>query len=87
MEPNTGKQLGWFGLLMIAVVSGLVVKVVGDPLVQVISPMVEDAAEEITDSLQDQPWGKQLNRWLEDWLSLTSAPQSANPKSDKLLVK
>ncbi len=54
---------------MIAVISGLVVKVIGDPLVQVISPTMEDVAEETTDLLQDHHWRKQLDRWLEDWLS------------------
>lgn len=69
--PKTTGQLGWFGLLMIAVISGLVVKIVGDPLVQVISPKLEDAAEStedfVDDHWPDQNWGKQLDRWLEDW--------------------
>lgn len=65
MEPKTSKQPGWLGLLMIAVLSGLVVKVVGDPIVQVLNPKVEDAAEEAEDFL-DRDWGRQLNRWLKD---------------------
>lgn len=69
--PKTTRQLGWFGLLMIAVISGLVVKIVGDPLVQVISPKLEDAADSaedfVDDHWTDRDWSKQLDRWLEDW--------------------
>ncbi len=66
--PETDKPLGWFGLLLIAVISGLVVKIVGDPLVQVISPKVEEAAEAAEEFWQDQSWDQQLDRWLEDRL-------------------
>lgn len=54
---------------MIAVISGLIVKVVGEPIAQVMGPKVEDVAEEAADFLHDQRWEKRLNRWIEDWFS------------------
>lgn len=69
MPPKTTKQFGWFGLLMIAIISGLIVKIVGDPMVQVITPKLEDMAEEAEDFLDDQEWGEQLNKWLEQMLA------------------
>jgi hypothetical protein len=65
MEPKTSKQPSWLGLLMIAVLSGLIVKVVGDPIVQILNPKVEDVAAEAEDFF-DRDWGRQFNRWLED---------------------
>jgi hypothetical protein len=64
MQPKTSNQFGWFGLLMIATVSGLIIKVVGDPLVQILSPKLEDRIEDIENWLADQEWEE---RW-EDWL-------------------
>lgn len=49
---------------MIATVSGLIIKVVGDPLVQILSPKLEDRIEDIENWLADQEWEE---RW-EDWL-------------------
>lgn len=63
-HPKTTNPFGWFGLLMIATVSGLIIKVVGDPLVQVFAPRLEDAADEIEDWLDDQDWGERLDDWL-----------------------
>jgi hypothetical protein len=72
MQPKTNKQFGWFGLLTIAVISGLIVKVVGDPLVELFSPKIEDAAEEVEDWLDDwfddQDWGEKLGEWLDSTL-------------------
>lgn len=66
---KTGGPAGWLGLLLIAIVSGLVVKVIGDPLVEVFGPKVEHAVEEAGDFVDqqlDQNWGKKLHRWFEE---------------------
>jgi hypothetical protein len=76
MQPKTNKQFGWFGLLMIAVISGLIVKVLGDPLVEMLSPKIEDAVEEGEDWLDDwlddwfdeREWGEKLDEWLDQVL-------------------
>lgn len=68
MQTKPSKRFGWFGLLTIAVISGLIVRVVGDPLVQIISPKIEDAAEDAADFLEDQDLGEKLNHWLEQQL-------------------
>lgn len=65
MQPRTSKQFGWFGLLMIAIISGLVVKILGDPIVQILNPKIEDAAEEIEEFLDDHDWEETLSEWLE----------------------
>jgi hypothetical protein len=69
MQPKTDKQFGWFGLLTIAIVSGLIVKIVGDPLVEVITPKLERTAkktERLLDHfLDDQDWGEKLHDWLD----------------------
>ncbi|MFM7423912.1 MAG: hypothetical protein ACKO7W_02720 [Elainella sp.] len=65
---KTGKPSGWLGLLLIAIVSGLVVRVVGDPLVEVFGPKLENAVEEAGDFIDeqlDQNWGKKLRHWFE----------------------
>ncbi|NJO77810.1 MAG: hypothetical protein HC827_04300 [Cyanobacteria bacterium RM1_2_2] len=49
---------------MIATVSGLIIKVVGDPLVQILSPKLEDSMEDIEDWFEDQEWGERLNDWF-----------------------
>ncbi len=67
---KTGKPFGWLSLLLIAIVSGLVVKIIGDPLVQVFGPKIENAVEEAGDFLDnqlDQNWSKKLHRWMKDW--------------------
>jgi hypothetical protein len=66
---KTGKPFGWLGLLLIAIVSGLVVKVIGDPLVEVFGPKVENTVKEAGDFVDrqlDQNWGKKLHRWIEE---------------------
>lgn len=68
MQPKTSRQFGWFGLLMIAIVSGLVVKILGDPIVEVIHPKLEDVAEDAEEFLDDQEWGEKLNEWLDQML-------------------
>lgn len=65
MQPETNRQISWFGLLMIAIVSGLVIKIVGDPLVKIISPRIEDVTEDAEDFVDDQNWGRKLEKWLE----------------------
>jgi hypothetical protein len=64
MQPKTSKQFGWFGLLMIATLSGLIIKIVGDPLVQIFTPKLEDAADDVEDWLDDQNLGERLEEWL-----------------------
>lgn len=64
MQPKTGKHIGWFGLLMIATLSGLIIKVVGDPLIEVLDPKLEDAADEVEDWFKDREWGETIGEWL-----------------------
>lgn len=63
-RPETNRQITWFGLLMIAIVSGLVIKIVGDPLVKIVSPKIEDVAEDAEDFVDDQNWDRKLEKWL-----------------------
>ncbi|WNZ22223.1 hypothetical protein HJG54_04655 [Leptolyngbya sp. NK1-12] len=69
MQPKTNKQFGWFGLLMIAVISGLIVRVVGDPLVEMFSPKIADltegAGEWLEDWFEDREWREKLQDWLD----------------------
>jgi hypothetical protein len=65
---KTGRPFGWFGLLMIAIISGLVVKVVGDPLVKVVSPQVENALEDLQEFVHHQHWSKKLNKQIDRWI-------------------
>lgn len=77
MQPETNKsgrsggKFSGLGLLLIAIVSGLVVKVVGDPLVEVISPSIKQAARDAGEFLDEQRWDRQWNRqwrrWSEQW--------------------
>lgn len=66
-QPKTDKSkpFGWLSLLMIAILSGLVVRVLGDPLVNVVSPKLEDAFEDADDFLDDLRWQKKINRWID----------------------
>ncbi|MBF2002787.1 MAG: hypothetical protein IGS38_18940 [Synechococcales cyanobacterium M58_A2018_015] len=77
MEPKTGKPLGWFGVLMIATVSGLLVKVLGEPIVQITSPLLEQWIEDAQEWLDDQDLPRQLERWL-------TGDSSANSLADAL---
>ena len=70
MQPKTDKphKSGGLGLLLIAIVSGLVVKLVGDPLVEVISPQIKHAARDAGELLEDQRWGRQWEKqWERKW--------------------
>jgi hypothetical protein len=64
---QSGGRSSGLGLLLIAIVSGLVVKVVGDPLVEVISPPIEYAAKDIREFIEDQRWDKAWNRQWKQW--------------------
>jgi hypothetical protein len=68
MQPTDkhGKPFGWFGLLMIAIISGLIIKVIGDPLVKVMSPKIETVLEEVQDVGHDQAW-RRLNKTFRKW--------------------
>lgn len=62
---NMSKQLSWVGVLLIATISGLLVRILGDPLVELTSPKIEnffESAEEFWDDPQD--W---IEEWREDW--------------------
>lgn len=47
------KSLGWVGVLLIAVISGLIVRVLGDPIVEVTSPTIEEFFEDVEDFFED----------------------------------
>jgi biopolymer transport protein ExbB/TolQ len=47
------KRFNWLGVLLIATVSGLIVKVVGDPITAVTTPKIEDFLEDIEDFFED----------------------------------
>jgi hypothetical protein len=63
------KRIGWFGFLMITIISGLVLRVLGDPLVEVTSPQVKDAMEQTQDALQDEDFQQRVRRFIKDVLS------------------
>ena len=69
MQPKIDKphKSGGLGLLLIAIVSGLVVKLVGDPLVEVISSQIKHAARDAGEFLEDQRWGRQWEKRWEHW--------------------
>jgi len=47
------KPFGWLGILLIAIISGLVVRVLGDPIVEVTSPKLEGFFEDIEEFFED----------------------------------
>ncbi len=51
---------------MIAIISGLIIKVIGDPLVKVMSPKIETVLEEVQDVGHDQAW-RRLNKTFRKW--------------------
>ncbi|MBF2074100.1 MAG: hypothetical protein IGS50_10120 [Synechococcales cyanobacterium C42_A2020_086] len=62
---------------MIATVSGLLVKVLGEPIVQITSPLLEQWIEDAQEWLDDQDLPRQLERWL-------TGDSSANSLADAL---
>ncbi|NJN60045.1 MAG: hypothetical protein HC879_22475 [Leptolyngbyaceae cyanobacterium SL_5_9] len=54
-QDNLGmnKPFGWLGILLITIVSGLVVRVLGDPIVEVTSPTLENFFEDVEDFFED----------------------------------
>jgi hypothetical protein len=54
-KDNSGmsKPLSWLGVLLIAVVSGLIVRVLGDPIVEVTSPSLEEFFEDVEEFFED----------------------------------
>ncbi|HEY9621542.1 MAG TPA: hypothetical protein V6C78_14365 [Crinalium sp.] len=47
------KRFSWLGVLMIATISGLVVKIVGDPITAVTTPKLENVLEDMEDFVDD----------------------------------
>jgi hypothetical protein len=43
----------WIGILLITIVSGLVIKVVGDPVVELTTPAIADFFDEMDDRVED----------------------------------
>jgi hypothetical protein len=66
MQPHTGKQIGWLGVLLVAIASGLIIKVVGDPIVEITSPKIEKFLRKTQDSLEDQNFPKKIRKLLEE---------------------
>jgi hypothetical protein len=62
-----GKAIGWLGLLMAATLSGLIIKVVGDPLVEVTNPPMKDAIEDTQDFLGSRQLRRQVQRQWRRW--------------------
>ncbi len=56
------QRFTWFGVLIITTLSGLIVRVVGDPLVEMTSPQIEDFFDDVDD------WFEQTRDTLDDWL-------------------
>jgi hypothetical protein len=50
---DMSKRFNWLGVLIIATVSGLIVRVVGDPITAVTTPKIEDILEDIEDFFDD----------------------------------
>jgi hypothetical protein len=55
------QRFSWFGVLVITTLSGLIVRVVGDPLVDMTSPQIED----VFDDLED--WFDETQEAWDDW--------------------
>ena len=51
MEPD--HKIGLLSAVFIAVISGLMIKVIGDPLVEVTAPKLEDFFENVEESWED----------------------------------
>jgi hypothetical protein len=62
-----GKAVGWFSLLMAATISGLIIKVVGDPLVEVTNPQMKDTIEDTQDFLGSRQLRRQVQRQWRRW--------------------
>jgi hypothetical protein len=60
------KRLGFFSTLVIATVSGLLIRVVGDPLVKMTNPHLEEFFEDVEDN-----WDEIEDNWEEvtDWFA------------------
>jgi hypothetical protein len=65
MEPKTEKRFGWFGVLLIAVFSGLVVRILGDPLAEVTTPKLKRFLRHTQDFVEDHEPLERLQKWLE----------------------
>ncbi|MBD2067259.1 hypothetical protein H6F93_06915 [Leptolyngbya sp. FACHB-671] len=64
-KDNSGmnRPLSWLGVLLIAVVSGLIVRVLGDPIVEVTSPNLEEFFEDVEEFFEDpKDFFEDLNR-------------------------
>jgi hypothetical protein len=64
-KDNSGmnKSLSWLGVLLIAVISGLIVRVLGDPIVEVTSPTIEEFFEDVEEFFEDpQEFFEDMNR-------------------------
>lgn len=57
-----GGRISLIGALLVATVSGLVIKVIGDPLVEFMGPKLENFFEDIEDFWDD------TGETIEDWL-------------------
>jgi hypothetical protein len=62
-----GKVMGWMSLLLIATISGLIIKVVGDPLAEATTPQMKDAIEDTQDFLGSRKLRKQVQRQWHKW--------------------
>jgi hypothetical protein len=51
---NMNKPFGWLGVLLIATISGLIVRVLGDPIVEITSPTLEDFFEDVEEFFEDR---------------------------------
>jgi len=64
-KNNSGmnKPFSWLGVLLITIISGLIVRVLGDPMVEVTSPALEDFFEDVEELFEDpQEFFEDMNR-------------------------
>ncbi|MBD2461239.1 hypothetical protein H6G89_09295 [Oscillatoria sp. FACHB-1407] len=47
------QRLSWVGVLLIAIISGLVIKIVGDPIVEITTPAIADFFDDMGDRFED----------------------------------
>lgn len=57
------KRFSWLGVLLVATISGLIVKIVGDPLVELTTPEIKDFLDDLGDRTEDQV--EDIQDWFE----------------------
>ena len=57
------KRFSWLGVLLVATISGLIVRIVGDPLVELTTPEIKDFLDNLGDRTEDKV--EDIQDWFE----------------------